>query len=331
METYYTLHNLCTYLIAALLLLVLVPLAVLLREGRWPIPIRPAVWAFVAFTVFFPLSRTCPYSVAAQVILIFSLICTSVGFLILALGVFRFVYNKRSLNFFPITQKEVNRWISHALRGTFLVTDPYGHIIGGHLKRISGIPGADFPGSSLEEFIKRLEPFIKNKNEYEKLLQSCPLPTLPLSNTDSLWVAKTGSGNFKLESGFFNWSLIPLGEEQTEGYLFAVQDLSEEFSLFKQREEQEQLLALRLERLKYQSQQAAKDFYDTQTIKTIEKSTDVLKTGLGKLVPVLESLKDTQKDQKQENWEEALKLSSETMKKLRKTVHEMDSHWRKAL
>jgi len=331
MESYYTLQNLYLYFTAALLLLLLVPMAVLLREGRWPIPVRPVVWIFILATVSFPLSRTCPYPLVAKSLLYLSFVCSGTGFLILTMGTVRFVYRKRSFNFFPITQKEVNRWISHALRGTFLVTDPKGLIIGGHLKRIPEIPGMEAPGLSLEEFIKGLEPYILDVEDYKKLYINCPSYSHLSSSINNGMIAKNGSGSFQLGTGFYNWSLIPLGEKQTEGYLFAVQNLSEEYQLYKQREEQEQLLALRLERIKYQSQQAAKDFYNTQTMKTIEKSTDVLKAGLGELVPVLASLNHAEKEHPQENWERALKLSSATMKKLRKTVHEMDSHWRKAL
>jgi len=327
MESFYTAENLILYLLALFLILSGVSLAVLLREGKWPVPVTPILWLWVLATASFPLSYTCPYPGAKLLLRYTSLLTFVLGFLLL-LGCVLIHYRKEgNLNLFPLTHKEADRWVSHSLRGSFLVSDPQGRIIGGNLRKLPRLPGYAEPGLTLGEYFATLTTWISDPEDSRLLMQNAPgsqKKGCPKSFINS-------KGSMTIEDHYFQWSIKPLGKDTLQGYIFSVQDLSREYKLYRQKEEQQRLMTSRLERLEYQSMQKALNDQNVRSIETVKESTEILKKGLADLLPTLENLKKEKEIREPGNWKEALEQSKETMNRLRKTIHQMDQHWRENL
>lgn len=254
METYYTAENFLIYVIMILLLIILIPGAALAWTGKRSVPTRLCLIFLMGAVSLYPLSRTCPYDLGTTLLVRFSWGSLAVSLLCVFFRLSLLLVKKGKLQL--LTEEDGERWINVQLQGSYLVMDGKGMILGGHLNSI-------FTDSEKkwDSFYQYRAMLVTNFGaEQIKVLER------------ALISGKAGEGLFIAPSQCCRWHVSPLGESEDRAVLFSLLDITDEYRLIKEKEDQEKILQVQLERIREQKDGMINDERKRQESRIMKES-----------------------------------------------------------
>ncbi|MBI9103485.1 MAG: hypothetical protein JEY99_13790 [Spirochaetales bacterium] len=308
MDPYYSYSNLFFYALSIILLGVIIPAALYLKEYGGHTLLKSFITCCIGILLFFPLSQTCPYPSVERALSIATLIfAVSIGmsaFLILIMK----IRGRRVLTF---NAASTHSWIMENLGGYYLITDPSGRI-----------------QSCGQTVISHLEPY-HNENLNSFLIRAAEASSSNQQNRASLktlsellFNKEDSSGNIDITENHYRWIFRKLGERTLQGYLLFLTDLTEEHNLTVRKIEKGKELIQQIDQLKGQGKIAVSLAKSQSSEKLLKEASEKIKSHLLILKQELYDLAES-KLSKKEDLNKAIMLSKEVMNEIRKVVHNL--------
>jgi len=309
MVPYYSFSNLFLYSLSIILLCVLIPLLVHVKEYRVSKVLVLFLGSLAGIFIFLPLLRTCPYPAAGFLLFVLNIICISAALFFCILLIINRLKGK-TLIFF--TSQMAYKWIMETMVGHYLITDPSGQILSCGQTVLS--PLEPYHNEILNSFLKRAAALLTetdNTTDNWKALES--LYNDVLENKDS-------DGNIEISGRHYYWIYRSLGDNEIQGYLLYLTDLTAEQTLINQRKKTGRLLHLKNGWLRKQGRLAISLERSRLAEELSQKTTKTIQSHLITLTEDLHHLVETDGlDQKEIN--QALIKSKEVMSQIRAAVH----------
>jgi hypothetical protein len=303
MIPYYSLSNIFFYALSIIFLSFLLPSLVYRKEYKGSKVLMLFLCFFAGISVFWPLSRTCPYPATKVLLFLLNVICISGT---LFFGLLLIISKLKGNKLISFTTPEAHRWIMETLRGHYLITSPSGQILSCGQTVLT--PLEPYHDETLNSFLKRSAAASTDNREaleslYNKLLEN-----------------KDSDGNMEISGRHYRWTYRRLGAHGLQGYLLFLTDLTDEQRLINQREEMGRLLHLENDWLRKQGRVAISLERSRLAEELSKKTTKTITSHLKILAEDLHHLAETNSsDQKDLN--QALIESKEVMTQIRTAVH----------
>ena len=306
MVPYYSLTNLLVYALSIILLGILIPALVYIKEYQVSKVLILFLGFFAALSVFRPVSRTCPYPAAKTALLLLNVICICGT---IFFGLLLIIDKLKGNKLISFTNKEAHRWIMGTLEGHYLITSPSGQILSCGQTVLS--PLEPYHDETLNSFLIRSAAEPANSSVNGKALKS--LHKSLLGNRDS-------DGNIEISDRHYRWRYRRMGEHELQGYLLFLIDLTDEQRLINQREKTGRLLHQKNGWLRKQGRLAIALERSRLTEELSQKATKTITSHLIILTEDLRRLAETDSPD-QKDIDQALIKSKEVMTQIREAVH----------
>ena len=307
MVPYYSLSNLFFYALSIILLGLIVPFMVYIKEYQTSKALILFLGFLAGFLIFWSLSKTCPYPAAEFLFFLLKILC-STG--ILFSGLFLIINRLRGNRFIYFTNAKAHNWIMETLNGNYIITSSSGQILSCGHTVLS--PLEPYHDETLNSFLKRSSTLQETGTaENRKALES--LYNEVLEN-------KSPDGNIEISGRHYHWVYHQLGEHEVKGYLLFLTDLTNEQRLINQREETGRLLNLKNSWLRKQGRIAISLERSRLTEEISQKATKAITSHLITLSEDLHHLAES-KTLDQKNLDGALGKSRKVMTRIRSAVH----------
>ena len=314
MDPYYSLSNLFFYALSIILLGLIVPFMVYIKEYQSSKVLVLFLGCLAGFFIFWSLSGTCPYPAVVFLFFLLKILCISGVFFS---GLFLIINRLGGKRFIYFTNTKAHSWIMEALQGHYLITSPTGQILSCGQTVLS--PLEPYHDETLNSFLKRSAKEPANSFANGKALKSL---------NKSLPGSRDSSGNIEISDRYYKWTYRRLGENDLQGYLLFLTDLTDEQRLINQREETGRLLNLKNNWLRKQGRIAISLERSRMAEEISQKATKTITSHLITLTENLHQLSES-KILNPKNLEKALRKSREVMTRIRIAVHALPYRERK--
>lgn len=309
MVPYYSYYNLFFYALSIILLCFLIPTLVYIKEYQASKVLVLLLSFLAGLFIFWPLSQTCPYPATQLLLFLMNVICIS-GTLFFGLLLIINKLKGKPLIFF--TRREAHRWIMETMEGHYLITNPSGQILSCGQTVLS--PWEPYHDETLNSFLKRAAALLTGTDDTAHNWEALE------SLYDDILENKDSEGNIEISNRNYHWTYHRLGEQEIQGYLLYLTDLTDEQRLINQREETGRLLHLKNGWLRKQGRLAISLERSRLAEELSQKTTKTIQSHLITLTEDLHHLAVTDTlDKKDINL--ALIKSKKVMSQIRAAVH----------